>query len=85
VLLDLFDMPAAPALLPGTGAFVALCSAMRIMSEVKSTEIIAAVLARVKIYLAKTEAIWSGDSVKSQTAYLIDPSAFCCLVRLYMN
>lgn len=73
-MLDLFSLPCTPYLMPGTSAFVSMCSAMRIISEVKAPEVVDAILVRVKSSLECSRPIWSEFSPESKTKYLTEPS-----------
>lgn len=70
-MLDLFTLPCTPYAMPGTSAFVSLCSALRIISEVKAPETVDAILVRLKSSLEATKSIWSGFSSEAKTKDLV--------------
>ena len=61
LILDLFSLPCAPSLMPGTASFISLCSAFRIISEVKPTEVIGAALRRVEVSMADAPPLWMDE------------------------
>ena len=61
LILDLFSLPCAPSLMPGTASFISLCSAFRIISEVKPTEVIGAALKRVKVSMDDAPPLWMNE------------------------
>ncbi|KAM0754248.1 hypothetical protein T439DRAFT_311132 [Meredithblackwellia eburnea MCA 4105] len=74
VLLDIFTLPCAPALTSHTPAFSATSSIFRLMIEVKSTEVVSAVLKQVKKYLEKTKPVWKAQDKSSVISQLLSPT-----------
>lgn len=67
--------------MPGTASFVSLCSAFRIISEVKPTEVIASVIKRVKATADENSEIWKEFSLESKTLQFIETSQYLTMTH----
>lgn len=74
IILDLFSLPCTPATNPGTQAFTSLAALLRVISEVKATELVTAILKKIRLHLDETSALWSPFSIESRLAPLLTPS-----------